>query len=334
MSFVDKSVDHHRHMAVARSYFYTWYEFHSWAPRTGNPIVELEHKEVCAGSREKAQKLRSEFDVYILLFPSQLLRDFQDARPGTKEHALSLIELLARSCHQLAVLIFQLNDGVHKHALYEAWRDAPNVDPRERVTKKPPSAFSNTVYHFYEQYPNGLADVVGYWAESKIFGGVVVFDRGPSGTERREMYLHACSIHKPFTLFPPTEDQFKSLVRFLMSPIQDGPTADETPSSSSVPLPITASSLNGWRYHPDDAMSRFNIFRDRYERIEPPTKRWSNSILSGTNWPETGYEMTLMLLDIDRRNGKPVDEAVVPEAQAGVNRITPSSPNWPGGRST
>lgn len=101
-----------------------------------------------------------------------------------------------------------------------------------------------------------------------------------------------------------------------------------------MPLPITASSLNGWRYHPDDAMSRFNIFRDRYERIEPPTKRWSNSILSGTNWPETGYEMMLMLLDIDRRNGKPVDEAVVAEAQAGVNRITPSSPNWPGGRST
>lgn len=52
----------------------TWYEFHSWAPRTGNPIVELEHKEVCAGSREKAQKLRSEFDVYILLFPSQVFQ--------------------------------------------------------------------------------------------------------------------------------------------------------------------------------------------------------------------------------------------------------------------
>lgn len=81
-------------------------------------------------------------------------------------------------------------------------------------------------------------------------------------------------------------------------------------------------------------MSRFNIFRDRYERIEPPTKRWSNYILSGKNWPETGYEMTFMLLDIDRRNGKPVDEAAVAEAQAGMNRITPSSPNWPGGEST
>lgn len=119
-----------------------------------------------------------------------------------------------------------------------------------------------------------------------------------------------------------------------MSPLQDGSTADETPSGDPAPLPIRASSLNGWRYHPDDAMSRFNIFRDRYERIEPPTKRWSSYILSGKNWPETGYEMRLMLLDIDRRDGKPVDEAVVAECQAGIKRITPSSPNWPRSRST
>lgn len=50
----------------------SWNEFHFWAPVKGNPIVELEHKELCAGSREKSQKLRSEFDVYTLLFPSQV----------------------------------------------------------------------------------------------------------------------------------------------------------------------------------------------------------------------------------------------------------------------
>lgn len=148
------------------------------------------------------------------------------------------------------------------------------------------------------------------------------------------MYLHGCAINTPFTLFPPTKDQFESLVHFLLSPLHGGPTADDKPSSNLVPLPIRASALNGWRYHPDDAMSRFNIFRDRYERIEPPTKRWSNSILSAKNWPETGYEMRLMLLDIDRRNGKPVDEAVVAECQAGIKRMTPSSPNWPGGGGT
>lgn len=29
-----------------------------------------------------------------------------------------------------------------------------------------------------ERFHNGLADVVGYWAELRIFGGVVLFDRG------------------------------------------------------------------------------------------------------------------------------------------------------------
>lgn len=50
----------------------SWNEFHYWVPRTGNPIAELDHKELCAGSRVKAQKLRSQLDAYSLLFPSQV----------------------------------------------------------------------------------------------------------------------------------------------------------------------------------------------------------------------------------------------------------------------
>lgn len=38
--------------------------------------------------------------------------------------------------------------------------------------------------------------------------------------------------------------------------------------------------------------------------------------------------MTLMLLEIDRRDGKLMDEAKFVEAQEGIKRITPSSPNW------
>lgn len=33
-------------------------------------------------------------------------------------------------------------------------------------------------FNFSESYPNGLADVVGYWTEGRIFGGVIVFARG------------------------------------------------------------------------------------------------------------------------------------------------------------
>ncbi|KAI3394112.1 hypothetical protein diail_3236 [Diaporthe ilicicola] len=41
-------------------------DFHYWVPGKGNPIKELENKELCTGSREKARKLRSEFDVYTM----------------------------------------------------------------------------------------------------------------------------------------------------------------------------------------------------------------------------------------------------------------------------
>lgn len=42
-------------------------------------------------------------------------------------------------------------------------------------------------YRDFEQYPNGVADIVGYWAEAQIFGGVVLFDRRkPSDREPHE----------------------------------------------------------------------------------------------------------------------------------------------------
>lgn len=80
--------------------------------------------------------------------------------------------------------MFQLDDGFHKHGVYEAWRDA-SIDPQSNPWRvlPLPSAFCHGSYIFHEQYPHGIADVVGYWAEARIFGGVVVFDRGLSGAE-------------------------------------------------------------------------------------------------------------------------------------------------------
>ncbi len=36
--------------------------------------------------------------------------------------------------------------------------------------------FYHTKYKIFEKYPFGLLDVVGYWAEAEIFGGVVLFE--------------------------------------------------------------------------------------------------------------------------------------------------------------
>lgn len=43
------------------------------------------------------------------------------------------------------------------------------------------SLFFHPSYRYHEQYPFGTADMAGYWAEDRIFGGVVLFDRTESG---------------------------------------------------------------------------------------------------------------------------------------------------------
>lgn len=40
-------------------------------------------------------------------------------------------------------------------------------------------SLSTKLYITSHRYPRGLLDVVGYWTEVHVFGGVVVFDRGP-----------------------------------------------------------------------------------------------------------------------------------------------------------
>lgn len=111
----------------------------------------------------------------------QLFSAFQQTTSGTQRFKLRLLELLVVSCHQIAVYLYDLDDGVHKHAVYEQWRDLPRtrIEPGQYFA---PAVFFHDWYVDLDQYPNGVADVVGYWAEAKILG-VVIFDRGESETE-------------------------------------------------------------------------------------------------------------------------------------------------------
>lgn len=103
---------------------------------------------------------------------------------GSKAWKLRLLELCVIACHDIAVYLYQLDDGVHKHAEWSDWRDEkiaslPEDAPaRERNKCGPPTPFYRNGYVKPDRFYNGLADVVGYWAEVRIFGGVVLFDRG------------------------------------------------------------------------------------------------------------------------------------------------------------
>lgn len=113
-----------------------------------------------------------------------LVGAFRRSEPRSEEFYLRLLELLAVSCHQIAVQIFQLDDVAEKHVIYDIWRDSPR-DMTKWDSFRDPTAFAHGPYIAVDQYPNGAVDTVGYWAEARIFGGVVVFDRGKDGTEVR-----------------------------------------------------------------------------------------------------------------------------------------------------
>jgi hypothetical protein len=88
---------------------------------------------------------------------------------------MRLLEMLAVACHDIAGQVYQntqpgLRRGQHNEkslADLEKW----------------PTDLMHDEYYYFQQYPKGVADVVGYWAEYHLFGGVVLFDRGESGKD-------------------------------------------------------------------------------------------------------------------------------------------------------
>lgn len=102
---------------------------------------------------------------------------------------MRLIEILAVLCHGLAVHLYQSYDGgFHKPEPPDPiiWHDElfPNMPPPP-PRKALPAELYHSSYGFWQQYPNGIADIVGYWVEYRLFGGVVLFDRGETGFEVR-----------------------------------------------------------------------------------------------------------------------------------------------------
>jgi hypothetical protein len=162
------------------------------------------HNELCPGAMDQARALRQTFDPLKMeirsdvsfaplgtLDPELIISDtkfkvlnrYQSVPVGSRASKLPLVELIAVAVHALAVQVFtEVDGGFHKH---EKWPSddyyfADPIMPRE---KKPTPFLLWTTYDSPKQYPNGVADVAAYWAEDRIFGGVVLFGRGKSGKE-------------------------------------------------------------------------------------------------------------------------------------------------------
>ncbi|ENH67001.1 hypothetical protein FOC1_g10004633 [Fusarium oxysporum f. sp. cubense race 1] len=251
-----------------------------------------------------------------------------DSSDHVKDHPVYInrhTEICPGYIEKARVFRNQLRDGAHKHKTYEDWRQNVLEEKKRGVESRryydpPPIAFSHRAYRYPDQYPRGLADVAGYWAESKILGGVTLFDRGEIEQECKAIWIHGDLIRGPRTLYPPTKEQFDALIKFLTTPLGEGLTC---------PFPIHGASVNRPRWHPYHAFAYYHIFRDRYERKIPLNPPQSGCVEDGMDWPELDDRRILLLGGFSNPQGEPyVSDDEYAAATERIKNITPSSPLW------
>ncbi|KAK7416156.1 hypothetical protein QQX98_005353 [Neonectria punicea] len=88
-----------------------------------HPVHVMQHLGLCPGSLNRAREFRNQFDFAKLKFQFRPLIDFQPAAPDSEEYKLRLAELVVVACPQIGAYLFELDDGAHKHQVYQDWVD-------------------------------------------------------------------------------------------------------------------------------------------------------------------------------------------------------------------
>lgn len=113
--------------------------------------------------------------------PAQAVQGYRDAVPGSRQFDLRLLEITALTLHEMASQVsMQSDNGIHRRPPMQR---KPLLFSYVEPAPPPPTDLFHPGYMDHQEYPHGVASMVGYWAELAIFGGVVLFHRGESGQE-------------------------------------------------------------------------------------------------------------------------------------------------------
>ncbi|EFY99097.1 hypothetical protein X797_002579 [Metarhizium robertsii] len=237
-------------------------ELHVFSKRLGHPVFQ--HHAICEGAIEQTRQFRSAFNISSLRFEPSL---------GGSIHGKEYNSWLAQEK--------TLFDQGH-----EKYKDGG---------LQPPVPFYHDQYYNHQQYPQGVSDMVGYWAETVIFGGVVLFDRCDCGPD------------------------FDNVISFLLA--GEGHVRP-------CPFPIRGTPDNRPRFDPYHAMKYFKIYRNRYERLLPLIL-WRRHIFSSTDYPELDDRRRLMYHLYEVGSGEAErDDELVRYYEERLRLISPSSPIW------
>ena len=228
------------------------------------------HEDLCPGAMDTARKLSSQWTIEMLAFNPKLLKVFQAAVPGTKVFETRLIELVAVLVHQFGALLYQIDFRLHQgdvNAVLD-WQAMPPpgfTGPYELVPP-PPTIFYHSEYMDADIYPNGVADIVGYWTEERIFGGVVVFNRRAEEADSLNppaIYLHPNRHGVTNRVAQLRDEQQWALVDFLLADVAK-------PPPTACPIPVIVDTTNRERAVAEDSITAHGIYRNIWER-KPPT---------------------------------------------------------------
>jgi len=128
-----------------------------------------------------------------------------------------------------------------------------------------PTLFTHHGYQDDDIYPEGVADMVGYWAEDRVLGGVAVFERRPANlSEISNIYFHSCRRSQTIRVYQLRDEQQQALFDFLL---QEG-------TSLPSPLPILSDKHNRVRVDAPRALTHHHIYRDIWERKPLDIFQW------------------------------------------------------------
>jgi len=176
---------------------------------------------------------------------------FQMLPLSSEEFQLRLLEMIAVAVHTIAVRTYE---EFHPELSF------PHSEQREGRPYLLPSLY-HPDYMFSRQYPHGRADIVGYWAESRIFGGVVLFDHDDISQDR----LLGAYINP---LAPWLEDPM--VYQLSQAQVLEFYEMSQN-KGSRMPLPFSAGQ-DAKLVEPREAFG-MNIYRARYEKNPPPIYR-------------------------------------------------------------
>ncbi|KAK2759312.1 hypothetical protein FQN54_002790 [Arachnomyces sp. PD_36] len=208
----------------------------------------LNNLEPSAESLALFHSLRDRFDPSQMLVKASSAQRLRSSQPQSQDFKFSVLDLIASMIHDLAINIYE---GLHssKHV-------STSASSEDEFARPSLPNFHHPKYRRYPAYPRGPMELVGYWMELRIFGGVPVFEHGnPPGEPT------AAWIHLPFRgIAKLSEEQLDTLVR-------SGQSSPSAPPLSSI-LPF--SPQPDARGVPTQDAYEHGLFRNIYEHHRPP----------------------------------------------------------------